>query len=81
MCSSDLIKVVYYDFEVLQKRSKTLISKELIHNSFNDNEIIVLNNIEDLSDFIKDINSDNYALLLMSSGSFSSLDFLSLINR
>lgn len=75
------IKVVYYDFEVLQKRSKTSISKELIHNSFNDNEIIVLNNIEDLSDFIKDIDSDNYALLLMSSGSFSSLDFLSLINR
>ena len=32
-------------------------------------------------DFIKDINSENYILLLMSSGSFSSVDFLSLINR
>ena len=80
MDSAD-IKVVYYDIEVLQKRSKTIISRELIQNSFNDNEIIVLNNKKDLSDFIEDINSDNYVLLLMSSGSFSSVDFLSLINR
>jgi UDP-N-acetylmuramate--alanine ligase/UDP-N-acetylmuramate: L-alanyl-gamma-D-glutamyl-meso-diaminopimelate ligase len=80
MDSAD-IKVVYYDIEVLQKRSKTIISRELIHNSFNDNEIIVLNNKKDLSDFIEDINSENYVLLLMSSGSFSSVDFLSLINR
>ena len=80
MDSAD-IKVVYYDIEVLQKRSKTIISRELIQNSFNDNEIIVLNNKKDLSDFIKDINSKNYVLLLMSSGSFSSVDFLSLINR
>ena len=80
MDSAD-IKVVYYDIEVLQKRSKTIISKELIQNSFNDNEIIVLNNKKDLSDFIRDINSKNYVLLLMSSGSFSSVDFLSLINR
>ena len=80
MDSAD-IKVVYYDIEVLQKRSKTIISRELIQNSFNDNEIIVLNNKKDLSDFIRDINSENYVLLLMSSGSFSSVDFLSLINR
>jgi len=80
MNSAD-IKVVYYDLEVLQKRSKTIISRELIQNSFNDNEIIVLNNKKDLSDFIRDINSENYVLLLMSSGSFSSVDFLSLINR
>ena len=80
MDSAD-IKVVYYDIEVLQKRSKTIISRELIQNSFNDNEIIVLNNKKDLSDFIRDINSKNYVLLLMSSGSFSSVDFLSLINR
>ena len=80
MDSAD-IKVVYYDIEVLQKRSKTIISRELIHNSFNDNEIIVLNNKKDLSDFIKDINLENYVLLLMSSGSFSSVDFLSLINK
>ena len=56
-----------------------MIMKSL--NSFNDNEIIVLNNKKNLSDFIKDINSENYILLLMSSGSFSSVDFLSLINR
>ena len=80
MDSAD-IKVVYYDIEVLQKRSKTIISRELIQNSFNDNEIIVLNNKKDLSDFIRDINSKNYVLLLMSSGSFSSVDFLSLINK
>ena len=80
MDSAD-IKVVYYDIEVLQKRSKTIISRELIQNSFNDNEIIVLNNKKDLSDFIKDINLENYVLLLMSSGSFSSVDFLSLINK
>ena len=77
MSSADK-KIVYYDDEVLKKRSEFKINEKIIKDSFGSDDLIVISKKSVLEESILKINLHNSVLLMMSSGNFSSIDMLSL---
>lgn len=66
-------KILYYDAHTLEIKKMPPLKKEDIHQSFNDQSIIVVNNKEDLLKTLQSIGIQNKITLLMSSGTFSNL--------
>ena len=78
MSSADK-KIVYYDDEVLKKRSEFKINEKIIKDSFGSDDLIVISKKSMLEQSISKINLYNTVLLMMSSGNFSSIDMLSVV--
>ena len=75
------IKIVYFDSEVLQKRSVNNIDLDSIQNYFGSNDLTVVSNKSLLFNKILNQDFQNSVLLLMSSGNFSSMNIKSLIEN
>lgn len=75
------IKIVYFDSEVLQKRSVNNIDVDSIKNYFGSNDLTVVYNKSLLFNKILNQDFQNSVLLLMSSGNFSSMNIKSLIEN
>jgi len=75
------IKIVYFDSEVLQKRSVNNIDLDSIKNYFGSNDLTVVSNKSLLFNKILNQDFQNSVLLLMSSGNFSSMNIKSLIEN
>lgn len=75
------IKIVYFDSEVLQKRSVNNIDVDSIKNYFGSNDLTVVSNKSLLFNKILNLDFQNSVLLLMSSGNFSSMNIKSLIEN
>ena len=80
MSSADK-KIVYYDDEVLKKRSEFKINEKIIKDSFVSDDLIVISKKSMLEQSISKINLYNTVLLMMSSGNFSSIDMLSVVKK
>ncbi len=80
MSSADK-KIVYYDDEVLKKRSEFKINEKIIKDSFGSDDLIVISKKSMLEQSISKINLYNTVLLMMSSGNFSSIDMLSIVKN
>ncbi len=80
MSSADK-KIVYYDDEVLKKRSEFKINEKIIKDSFGSDDLIVISKKSMLEQSIPKFNLYNTVLLMMSSGNFSSIDMLSVVKN
>lgn len=74
-------KIVYYDEEVLKKRSEFKINEKIIKDSFGSDDLIVISKKSMLEQSLSKINLYNTVLLMMSSGNFSSIDMLSVVKN
>tara|TARA_B100000242_G_scaffold294331_1_gene276441 strand:- start:2146 stop:3507 length:1362 start_codon:yes stop_codon:yes gene_type:complete len=74
-------KIVYYDEEVLKKRSEFKINEKIIKDSFGSDDLIVISKKSMLEQSLSKINLYNTVLLMMSSGNFSSVDLLSVVKN
>ena len=80
MSSADK-KIVYYDDEVLKKRSEFKINEKTIKDSFGSDDLIVISKKSVLEEIMLKTNLYNSVLLMMSSGNFSSIDMLSVVKN
>ena len=75
------IKIIYYDKDVLSKKSEIEIDEKTIKIAFGDYDLKVFSIKSILVKNILDNSFNNSVLLLMSSGNFSSLNINSLIEN
>src|SRR5690606_16149664 len=73
--------VVYYTPEALKIKKLESLSIEQIKEAFGREDLIIYTDPQDFSDFIFDLELDNTALLLMSSGAYGGLDIEKLKER
>lgn len=66
--------VVYYSPEVVKHKKLEPISKELVENGFG-GDVIVMNETQEILDFIHEKKWDNSVLLMMSSGNFDGINY------
>jgi len=67
--------VVFYSPEALEIKKLQPISKEQILEAFDREDLIVYTNAEEFQKFLKDLDYNNKAVLLMSSGNYGGLNF------
>ncbi|HRB71329.1 Mur ligase family protein [Flavobacterium sp. WV_118_3] len=67
--------VVFYSPEAVQIKRLETITYEQIAKAFNREDLIIYTNPEDFKQYLFNLNLDNTALLLMSSGNYGGLDF------
>jgi len=68
------VALVYYSPEVVKHKKLEPISKELVHAGFGGN-VLVMNETQEVLDFIHAQDLSNAALLMMSSGNFDGIDY------
>ena len=68
------IAIVYYSPEVVHHKKLEPISKELIFDSFGGN-VIVLNDTQEVLNFLNAHSWSNNVLLMMSSGNFDGINY------
>jgi UDP-N-acetylmuramate: L-alanyl-gamma-D-glutamyl-meso-diaminopimelate ligase len=68
------IAIVYYSPEVVHHKKLETISKELVYEGFGGN-VIVMNETQEVLDFIKEHSWSNNVLLMMSSGNFDGINY------
>ena len=66
--------VVYYSPEVVKHKKLEPISKELVAEGFGGN-VLVMNETEEVLQFIRSKKWDNSVLLMMSSGNFDGINY------
>lgn len=71
--TSDLA-IVYYSEEALKIKRMLPISKELIKESFANQELIVFTNKKDLTCYLEKIDKNNSVFLMMSSGNYGGMN-------
>lgn len=67
--------IVYFDRHTVEHKKLPEISKDTVAKSFGREDIVVYNNSNNLTDELLNSNWENTNLLLMSSGSFSGINF------
>lgn len=67
--------VVFYSPEAVQIKRLETITYEQIAKAFNREDLVIYTNPEDFKQYLFNLNLDNTALLLMSSGNYGGLDF------
>ncbi|MEO4006401.1 Mur ligase family protein [Flavobacterium sp. CAU 1735] len=67
--------VVFYSPEAVKIKRLETITYEQIAKAFNREDLIIYTNPEDFKQYLFNLNLDNTALLLMSSGNYGGLDF------
>lgn len=68
------IAIVYYSPEVVHHKKLETISKELVFDSFGGN-VIVLNDTQEVLNFLNARSWSNNVLLMMSSGNFDGINY------
>lgn len=68
------VSVVYYSPEVVKHKKLDPISKELVEEGFG-GKVLVMNETQEVLDFIHVQKWDNSVLLMMSSGNFDGIDY------
>jgi UDP-N-acetylmuramate: L-alanyl-gamma-D-glutamyl-meso-diaminopimelate ligase len=66
--------VVYYSPEVVHHKKLEPITKEMVSEGFNGN-VIVMNETQEVLDYIRSHNWNNAVLLMMSSGNFDGINY------
>ncbi|HIP32476.1 MAG TPA: peptidoglycan synthetase [Crocinitomicaceae bacterium] len=74
------VAIVYYSPEVVQHKKLAPITKELVKDGFG-GDVLVLNQTEEVLDFIHEQNWNNAVLLMMSSGNFDGINYEELGNK
>lgn len=69
------IRIVYYNPHTVALKKLPELNTEEVKRFFNDEELIVINNSEELLTQLQKLNKVNMNLLLMSSGNFDNLEF------
>jgi UDP-N-acetylmuramate: L-alanyl-gamma-D-glutamyl-meso-diaminopimelate ligase len=72
--------VVFYDQHTLEMKGMPPISKDFILESFNHDNLLVFDNVEDFHNYLDGIDLTQKALILMSSGTLGKYD-LNTLNR
>ena len=67
--------VVFYSPEALEIKKLNPISKEQILEAFDREDLIVYTNADEFQKYLKDLDYNNKAVLLMSSGNYGGLNF------
>lgn len=67
-------RIVYFNPHTLELKKLEPLSVSEVQAFFNDEELIVLNDANEISAVLKKLKSDNDALLFMSSGNFNNLN-------
>jgi len=67
--------IVYFSLEAIKHKKLKPISKKDIKFAFNNENLKVINNSDELKIYLKTIYSDNTNLLMMSSGNFNELNY------
>jgi len=75
------IAIVYFNPEVIKHKKLKPITKEQVKKSFQNNNLLVFSNQQELLAYIKNIDLSNNNLLLMSSGNFSGVDLKKFANN
>jgi UDP-N-acetylmuramate: L-alanyl-gamma-D-glutamyl-meso-diaminopimelate ligase len=69
------VAVVFYSPDAVKIKQLEEVTYEQIATSFNRNDLIIYTNPKDFKDYLFNLNLDNSALLLMSSGNYGGLNF------
>lgn len=75
------VPVVYFNPQMITRRQLEPFNKDDIKEAFGQDNLIVLDNKEELQDFLLKIDNNEVNLLLMSSGNFDGLDMNSLTEK
>jgi UDP-N-acetylmuramate: L-alanyl-gamma-D-glutamyl-meso-diaminopimelate ligase len=70
------IAFVYYNPEVLQQKGLAEINPEQVKRAFGGQNLTVYNNLQALQQNLCELNYDNSALLLMTSGNLSGVNLI-----
>ena len=73
--------IVYYSPDVLKHKKLDDFSEEDVKEAFQNNNLIVINQSEELKDKIKKLSDDYQTILLMSSGNFGGIDLNDFANQ
>jgi UDP-N-acetylmuramate: L-alanyl-gamma-D-glutamyl-meso-diaminopimelate ligase len=81
-CMADAdIAFVYFNPEVIQHKRLKEITKEQVKNAFGGNNLTVYTDSQELQQKLRELNYDNSALLLMTSGNFSGVNLIDFANE
>jgi UDP-N-acetylmuramate: L-alanyl-gamma-D-glutamyl-meso-diaminopimelate ligase len=69
------VAVVFYSPDAVRIKKLDDISYEQISESFKRNDLIIYTNPEDFKEYLFNVDLENSALLLMSSGNYGGLNF------
>ena len=69
------VAVVFYSPDAVKIKQLEEVSYEQIANAFNRKDLIIYTNPVEFKDYLFNLNFDNSALLLMSSGNYGGLNF------
>ncbi|RZJ34966.1 MAG: peptidoglycan synthetase [Flavobacterium sp.] len=69
------VAVVFYSPEAVKIKKLDAISYEQIEKAFNRNDLVIYTNPDDFKNYLFNLDLDNSALLLMSSGNYGGLNF------
>ena len=69
------VAVVFYSPDAVKIKQLEEVTYEQIATSFNRNDLIIYTNPKDFEEYLFNLNLDNSALLLMSSGNYGGLNF------
>ena len=69
------VAVVFYSPDAVRIKQLDDVSYEQIAKAFNREDLIIYTNPDDFKDYLFNLNLDNSALLLMSSGNYGGLNF------
>ena len=69
------VAVVFYSPDAVKIKQLEEVTYEQIASSFNRNDLIIYTNPKDFKEYLFNLNLDNSALLLMSSGNYGGLNF------
>lgn len=72
------IAIVYFSEKALAHKKLEPIDKKQVLDAFGDNRIVVINDSQQLTDYLSQIKWQNKNLLMMSSGTFDGLSFAEL---
>ncbi len=66
--------IIFYSQKALKLKEIKDLAESDIKNAFNHNNLIVINNVNDLINYLSSLEYSNLALLMMSSGKFEGMD-------
>lgn len=69
------LPIVYYNLDTIKNKNLKEFTKDFVKQCFNNEEVIIYSEIEELEKLLNGTTFENTNLLMMSSGNFANLDF------